>query len=90
RQSSITQITAVCEKQEFNRYATPSQEISEDACRVTGLKLNTVTNALLHNDEPVSHRHPQQVLLDFIQFLMSLCASDKHIVRTAHNNWRFD
>ncbi|VDI14646.1 Hypothetical predicted protein [Mytilus galloprovincialis] len=78
RQSSITQISAVCEEQEFNRYATPTQEISEDACRVTGLKFNTATNELLYNDEPVSHKHPQQVLLDFIQFLMSLCASDKH------------
>lgn len=90
RQSSITQISAVCEEQEFNRYATPTQEISEDACRVTGLKFNTATNELLYNDEPVSHKHPQQVLLDFIQFLMSLCASDKHIVLAAHNNRRFD
>ncbi|XP_076075736.1 uncharacterized protein LOC143046461 [Mytilus galloprovincialis] len=90
RQSSVTQISAVCEEQEFNRYATPTQEISEDACRVTGLKFNTATNELLYNDEPVSHKHPQQVLLDFIQFLMSLCASDKHIVLAAHNNRRFD
>ncbi|XP_076113426.1 uncharacterized protein LOC143081077 [Mytilus galloprovincialis] len=90
RQSSITQISAVCEEQEFNRYATPTQEISEDACRVTGLKFNTATNELLYNDEAVSHKHPQQVLLDFIQFLMSLCASDKHIVLAAHNNRRFD
>ncbi|CAC5360223.1 unnamed protein product [Mytilus coruscus] len=90
RQSSITQISAVSEKLEFNRYATPTQEISEDASRVTGIRFNTATNELLYNDEPVSNKHPQQVLLDFIQFLMSLCASDKTIVLTAHNNRRFD
>ncbi|CAC5369819.1 unnamed protein product [Mytilus coruscus] len=90
RQSSITQISAVIEELEFNRYATPTQEISEDASRVTGIRFNTATNELLYNDEPVSHKHPQQVLLDFLQFLMSLCASDKHIVLATHNNRRFD
>lgn len=57
---------------------------------MTGIMFNRVTNELLYNDEPVPHKHPQQVLLDFIQFLMSLCASDKNIVLAAHNNRRFD
>lgn len=49
RESSIIQISAVCEDQKFNKYVTPSQEISEEASRVTGMKFDASTNELLHN-----------------------------------------
>lgn len=54
RESSIVQISAVCEDQKFNKYFTPSQEISEEASRLTGIKFVASTNELLHNNVAVS------------------------------------
>ena len=68
RKSAIIQLSAVCEDQIFNSYITPTQDISEEASRVTGIQFNAATNELLHDNKPVSHRHPLNVLLDFIQF----------------------
>uniref|UniRef100_A0A8W8NCQ6 Uncharacterized protein n=1 Tax=Magallana gigas TaxID=29159 RepID=A0A8W8NCQ6_MAGGI len=50
RESSIVQIMAVCEDQKFNKYVTPSQEISDEANRVTEMKFDASTNELLHDN----------------------------------------
>lgn len=54
---------------------------------MTGMKFDASTNELLHNNVAVSHNHPLQVLLDFIQFVMLL---GKSCVLVAHNNKCFD
>lgn len=87
RGSAIIQLSAVCEDQIFNSYITPIQDISEEASRVTGIQFNAATNELLHDNKPVSHRHPLNVLLDFIQFLMLI---GKKAILVSHNNKSFD
>lgn len=87
RGSAIIQLSAVCEDQIFNSYITPIQDISEEASRVTGIQFNAATNELLHDNKPVLHRHPLNVLLDFIQFLMLI---GKKAILVSHNNKSFD
>ena len=83
----MTQLSARCNDAVFDKYITPTRQISSEASQVTGLYFDELSNVMLHNNVPVTHVHPMNALLDFIHFLMTF---GKKIILIAHNNKNFD
>ena len=87
RNSSLIQIAAVHEDTMFSTYVTPLQPISDGAREVTGINYISETNTMVHSGVVVTHSHPLDALLDFIDFLKAVGAK---VVLVAHNNKAFD
>ena len=84
RTSDILQISAVYGDNQFNRYITPTQNISKGASNVT--KLTTVNGKLFHDGKAVTTVSVQDAMSEFTAFLKTV----KNPVLVGHNIKTFD
>ncbi|VDI70956.1 Hypothetical predicted protein [Mytilus galloprovincialis] len=83
RNSGILQIAA---GNDFNVYAQPRCEISDQASAVNMLRYDRGTNTMFHRGIPVTSKPIQEALLDFIEYLKKVPQS----VLVGHNACNFD
>ena len=84
RTSDILQISAVCGKDEFNKYICPVQPITKGASEVT--KLSVINGVLCFEGNPVETVTVEESLVQFIDYIKTT----RNVVLVGHNIKRFD